>query len=320
MWANKNEKNNFQVDFVDSQKKSIAVIGTVFVDYKGFAGADYHAQGRNLGQIQTVAGGVARNVAVNMACLGMDTWFASVVNQDSDLALRQQLVEQSIHLDFLHTVPSGGTGIWLAILAHDGTLLGSISQMPDIAILAQSIIPVLPKLFSGVKSIALETDLGVELVQEVIEQAIKADCKIYALPGNLSVLLAHPELLSRIECFICNHTEAEKLSGGLCFNHPDQALSNLRKFAHICQLKNIVVTLGEQGAVYLDAAGNSGHQPVLPVAVVDTTGAGDAFFSGTVAALVQGQALKEAVALGAKLATGVIGSCQSDCAGLSVEY
>ena len=299
-------------------KPTIAVIGTVFVDYKGFAQADYHAAGRNLGQVQTVAGGVARNVAVNIAHLGMDTWFASVVNQDSDIALRQQLSKQGIHLDFLHTVASGGTGIWLALLAHNGALLGSISQMPDISVLAQKIMPDLAQLFSGVKHIALETDLGAELVQEIMVQATDANCKIYALPGNLSVLLAHPELLSQMECFICNHTEAEKLSGGLCFDQPEAALINLQAFAQIFQIKNIVITLGEQGAVYQDAMGNRGHQPVLPVNVVDTTGAGDAFFSGTVAALVQGQPLADAVALGVKIAAAVIGSCQSDCSGLSV--
>ncbi len=299
-------------------KPTIAVIGTVFVDYKGFAQADYHADGRNLGQVQTVAGGVARNVAVNMAHLGMDTWFASVVNQDSDVALRQQLTEQGIHLDYLHTVESGGTGIWLAILAHNGTLLGSVSQMPDISILAQKITPDLTQLFSDIKNIALETDLGVELVQKIIAQATDTNCKIYALPGNLSVLLAHPELLSQMECFICNHTEAEKLSGGLCFDQPEAALINVQAFAQKFQLKNIVITLGEQGSVYLDAEGNSGHQSVLPVTVVDTTGAGDAFFSGTVAALVQGQPLADAVALGVKVAASVIGSCQSDCSKLSV--
>ena len=46
-----------------SAKETIAVIGTVFVDIKGFADAHYDPAGRNVGKIKLVHGGVGRNVA-----------------------------------------------------------------------------------------------------------------------------------------------------------------------------------------------------------------------------------------------------------------
>ncbi len=46
------------------------------------------------------------------------------------------------------------------------------------------------------------------------------------------------------------------------------------------KIPKMVVTMGGEGAVYADQNGESGVYPALKVDVVDTTGAGDAFFSG----------------------------------------
>ena len=46
------------------------VMGVIFVDIKGFPFGEYHATGTNLGSIRFVHGGVARNVAEDMARIG----------------------------------------------------------------------------------------------------------------------------------------------------------------------------------------------------------------------------------------------------------
>ena len=48
-----------------------AVIGVAFTDVKGFAKSKYDPQGRNLGEIKIVHGGVCRNVVENFANVGM---------------------------------------------------------------------------------------------------------------------------------------------------------------------------------------------------------------------------------------------------------
>ena len=44
----------------------------------------------------------------------------------------------------------------------------------------------------------------------------------------------------------------------------------------------MVVTMGAQGAVFATLDGEEGYCPAKKVDVKDTTGAGDAFFAGTV--------------------------------------
>ena len=61
----------------------------------------------------------------------------------------------------------------------------------------------------------------------------------------------------------------------------------------------MVLTMGSQGSVYVDhRSGEFGRCPAQSVDMVDSTGAGDAFFSGTVAALMKRMPLSQAVRVG----------------------
>ena len=54
------------------------VMGVIFVDIKGFPFGEYHATGTNLGSIRFVHGGVARNVAEDMARIGSPVTFVTL--------------------------------------------------------------------------------------------------------------------------------------------------------------------------------------------------------------------------------------------------
>jgi len=69
-----------------------------------------------------------------------------------------------------------------------------------------------------------------------------------------------------------------------------------------------VCTLGAEGAVAVDSAGDIHRVPAVAVDVVDTNGAGDGFFAGVVAATLDGAALPQALVAGAASASAVLGS------------
>ena len=55
-------------------------------------------------------------------------------------------------------------------------------------------------------------------------------------------------------------------------------------------------------------------EPALPgLKIVDTTGAGDAFFSGTVIGLTYGKSIAEACEIGTRLAASVICTSENVC-------
>ena len=75
----------------------------------------------------------------------------------------------------------------------------------------------------------------------------------------------------------------------------------------------MVVTMGAEGAVYAQANGECGVVPAKKVDVIDTTGAGDAFFAGTAIGLTYGKTLPEACEIGSRLAASVICTTESVC-------
>jgi sugar/nucleoside kinase (ribokinase family) len=64
-----------------------------------------------------------------------------------------------------------------------------------------------------------------------------------------------------------------------------------------------VCTLGAQGAIALAATGERAEVPAVPVDVIDTNGAGDAFFAGFLTASLAGADLTGCLAVGARQAT-----------------
>ncbi|MGB6015984.1 MAG: PfkB family carbohydrate kinase, partial [Nodosilinea sp.] len=66
-----------------------------------------------------------------------------------------------------------------------------------------------------------------------------------------------------------------------------------------------IVKLGEMGAV-VATADHSFHQPALPVSVIDTVAAGDAFNGGLAVALTEGMDLEAAVQFASAVAAASV--------------
>ena len=79
------------------------------------------------------------------------------------------------------------------------------------------------------------------------------------------------------------------------------------------QIARMVVTMGGDGAVYVDSDGKSGFCPARRVSVVDTTGAGDAFFAGVAVGLTYKKTLAEACEIGTRLAAATICTTENVC-------
>ena len=290
------------------------VVGVTFVDVKGFPNGAYNPQGRNLGTVKIVHGGVSRNVVENFANVGMPVSFASMM-EDSAIGrdVARRLNNAGADLSFTTEVNDNGLGMWLVILDDSGNLAGSISRMPDLSVLENYIAVYGDEIVSHAENIVLEIDLNEHIASMILDLAERYHKKVYTIVGNMSVIMAHPEFVSRTDCFICNEIEATKFFGiDLTSYTPEEMLQFLPGAAQLAKIPSMVVTMGSHGSVYYD-----GHEcgicPIFPTTVVDTSGAGDAFFSGTVMGLTRSLPLSESVRYGAKLASMTIASSENSC-------
>jgi len=94
---------------------------------------------------------------------------------------------------------------------------------------------------------------------------------------------------------------------------PEEMLEQLPSLSRNAGIKKMIVTMGEKGAVYYSEDGEAGICPALKVDVVDTTGAGDAFFSGITAGITYGKSLKESCEIGTRLSASVITTKENVC-------
>ena len=293
----------------------ITVIGTVFVEKKGYSFQKYKTTGRNPGVVRCIQGGVGRNVAETLAGLDNLVRFVSVLDEsDFGKAVIERLKLAGVDITHIQFSPNG-LGIWLAILDECGGLVGSISQMPDIRGLDEYLSHHIDDILHESDAVALELDLNEEISRTVIDSAKTKRVPVFGLPGNMSIILHNPSILNGVECFICNHHEAAELFK--CPLEPidhHNALQYLRKYVDDNSLNSMIITLGQYGAVYYDPhSGLIGHLQAIKSPIVDTTGAGDAFFSGTVSALINGLPLNRAAENGARLASNTVQSVESVC-------
>lgn len=290
------------------------VIGAVFVDVKGFARGRYMPHERNVGDVQVTAGGVCRNVAENLVRLGVPAQFVSMVD---DNAMGGQVREglAALGVDVRHVLSApGGMGMWLAILDEGGILAGSISRQPNFDAMERYLAENGDAVLAGCDGVVLELDTNAAISAQVMALSKGHGKPVYSIVGNMGVILQHPEYLHDVACFICNEMEASRLfREDMTALGPDDMLEALKRGSAVAGIPSMVVTMGPQGAVYVDnKTGEFGFCPPPNVAVVDTTGAGDAFFSAAVAALMRGAPLSQAVREGTDLAARTLqveGSC-----------
>lgn len=108
------------------------------------------------------------------------------------------------------------------------------------------------------------------------------------------------EVFRDIDYLSPNESEASLLVGRdvETMDQVTEAAATLREWG----VRHVLITLGERG-VYIDSDEYTGVIPAVPAGdVVDTTGAGDAFNGGLVAALAEGQSLADAARFGCAVA------------------
>ena len=293
---------------------SIVVIGSAFMDVKGFPYDEYLPTGRNAGRVEYVHGGVARNVAEDIANVELRPIYLGIVD-DTPLgaAVLEKLKNHKVNCDYTLTIPDG-MGTWLAVFDNNGDVAGSISKRPNMMPITGMLDQKGDEIFEQAESVVLEVDLDKEIIKRVLKLAEKHGTKVYGLVSNMNIAVQRRDFLQSFDCFICNQLEAGQLFvDDYSDKTPEEMCDILADKIERANIPSMVVTMGGQGAVYADMKGNKGICPAKKVIVVDTTGAGDAFCSGVVIGLTYGKSMPEAIEIGSTLAASVITSSDNVC-------
>lgn len=292
----------------------IVVIGAVFVDIKGYPLDTFIPTGRNAGRVEQVHGGVSRNVVEDIANVELRPTYVSLVD-DSGIGadVIKKLKNHKVNTDYIRVTPDG-MGTWLAVFDKNGDVCASISKRPDLSSLSEILDEHGDEIFKNADSIILEIDMDKEVVKRVFKYAKKYNKPVFAVVANMSIAVERRDFLQSIDCFVCNQQES-----GILFSEdysdktPDEMEEIISEKVQRAQIPSMIVTMGDQGAVYADMKGDKGYCPAKKVNVKDTTGAGDSFCAGVAMGLTYGKTLGESCEIGARLAASVICTSENVC-------
>lgn len=252
----------------------IAVIGSNMVDLITYIdrmpdqGETLEAPGFALG-----CGGKGANQAVAAAKLGADVLMLSKVGDDmfadNTLANFQRFGIDTRHVQRVPGVSSGVAPIFVRADSHNSILIVKGAN----AYLSPADVDAAAADLRECTLIVLQLEINLQTVYYAIEFAHRHGIKVLLNPAPALAELS-VEYLAKLDFLIPNESELALITGQVV-----DSLDSARSAAHTLVssgIRHVIVTLGEQGALYVGEEGEfqvEGQQVVAR----DTTGAGDAF-------------------------------------------
>ncbi len=259
--------------------------------------------------VQDVGGG-ACNLSVGFSRLGLNTalWARVADDPAGDFVLRR-LKNERVSLDFVELIESGTTSLSAILVDETGERSIVMYRSSNDALDPGQIN--FENIFNSQWLFVAElTGNPTPLMEFIAKEAQENKVKFAFVPGLDQIehgVEPIKEILERTEVLIFNDYEAGKLLGRCeAVRYPEEEIKKM--LGELCGLgvKIAVITKDVDGAQAFDGKNFYTCQAPEVEKRVDTTGAGDAFASGFVAALIKNQSVEEALALGTKNAGSVI--------------
>ncbi len=269
----------------------ILVIGSLNADLvvrtKRFPAPGETIQGEDLA---IIPGGKGANQALAAARLGAIVSMAGRVGSDSfGPTLIHNLRENGVDITDIRTDP-GATGTAIIMVEASGQNVIVLSPGANGKVVPNDVEALD---FDQTRLLLLQFEIPIETVACAARIAHQHGVRVLLNPAPAQPM---PEaMLADIDILIPNESELALLTG-----MPVDDRVQIETAANTLLdkgLQTLVVTLGAKGALLVTADG-AHHVPGYTVEAVDTTAAGDAFIGGLAVAILQGQALEEAVRRG----------------------
>ncbi|MEM8529383.1 MAG: carbohydrate kinase family protein [Chloroflexota bacterium] len=295
----------------------IVVVGAACLDVKGRLMGDIVAGTSNPGMVQISVGGCARNIAENLARLGLSTALLTVVCQDDfGRTIVHQTEGAGVNTDHVLITCDQHSAAYIALLNPQGNLLVGLDDTEATVAITPDYIDTHASLLTNARMVMIDANVPIESAKRLLDI-----CSIAGVPVGLDPVAFAPAQRYRqhIGAFALvtpNAVEAQALTG-MPISDVDQAIRAAKQL--ITQGVEIaIITMANQGLVYA-TSDSSGHIPAVSMEIVDATGASDALTSTVLYALINEISIDEAVRLGASAAALTLSSPETVRQDLSLE-
>ena len=255
----------------------ITVIGGANIDISAkYSSAVAAAGDSNQGQISTSAGGVARNIAENLARLGSAVQLITGLGDDGfSVSVRASLNLPLLDLSACYAPPNTPSDSYLSLYDMKGELVSAVNQMRLVNKLTPSYLQRFETQITGATLIIADCNLPPDTIYWL---AVLPDRPTLFLDGvSMEKITRLQSCLDRIDGLKCNRLEAAALLNCSVLASPDQLVADLHKRG----VDIVLLSLGSDG-VQLGRSGQQLHFPLIepPQTIASVAGAGDALLAG----------------------------------------
>ncbi len=271
----------------------VTVVGGVNVDIGGRPEAALVARDSNPGAVHSSLGGVGRNIAHNMALLGLDVRLLTAFGDDLNAQkLAASCGELGIDISQSPVIPGGRTSTYLFINDERGDMALAVSDMEIYQHLTPQTLAQRHKLLDASQVVVIDTNIPEESIAWLAENCA---APLFADPVSTAKAVKLKPVLGKLHTLKPNRLEAELLSGV-----PITGEASLNKAADALLetgLRRVFISLGADGVFAADHSGRV-QLPCLPAELVNATGCGDAFMAAIAWAYLRGTDLADTARAG----------------------
>lgn len=261
---------------ISKNEPYILVLGASVYDIFGFAHQNYKSHDSNPGCVKVSFGGVCRNIAENMAKLGLNTKLISIMgNDEKGRSILQHA--KTVGLDMSNSLILDGesTPTYMAILNENGEMESAIVDMNITDKITEEFIDSKADIIKNAEYMVLDSDNPTIL--EYILTKYKGCTKFILDPVSAAKVSKVKHLISKFHTIKPNRHEAECLCGFKIESYDDVRKAG-RHFLDL-GITNVFISLDSEGMYFNDGT-EEGIIKAPDVKVVNVTGAGDSCVAG----------------------------------------
>lgn len=256
----------------------ILVLGASIVDIFGFCGRSYAQRDSIPGHIKISFGGVCRNIAENLARVGVNTQFISTLGDDEN---GKSILEHSRKLGYNMEnslfLEGESTPTYLAILNHQGEMESAVVDMESLNKMDEAFVDGKHEVFENAEYTIVDSDNPILL--EYILKKYQGKSKFILDPVSAKKAKKIRHLVKYFHTIKPNRFETEALCGFKIETNDD--LRKAGRFFIEQGVKNVFISLDADGIYYITSEGEEGTLACCePIDVKNVTGAGDSFVAG----------------------------------------
>lgn len=266
------------------KNRFILVIGGSNVDITGISGGTFIESDSNPGKITMSAGGVGRNIAENLARLGMNVFLLTAIGGDSfGSFILKECKNAGINMEFAEIFDNASSSTYAAIMDDRGDLAAAVSDMEITSKIDSALLEKHRELIESAEIVITDNNINPETLGKLMDIR-DGNILFDAVSGRK--LSGAMDVINGINAVKLNSIEAGILAGIEVENPADA-----KKAADIIterNIDNIFITMGSNGSMYTSRAGRWLRKPEL-LCVSNSTGAGDAFMAGIAYGMFNGR-------------------------------